>query len=135
MLLRFLTAQLVLINPIVPHFSQYCWKNYVYPAIASCQNFGDARENLNEQPWPEPSAPHDKVTSDRLAYLKDVKGTIRQGLEIAKKGGKKPKKGQAAETVAEVEKCTVLVAKEYPAFQKQCLEILSTFEFNEDNEI
>jgi hypothetical protein len=28
-----------------------------------------------------------------------------------------------------------MVAKEYPAFQRECLEILAKFEFNEDNEI
>lgn len=90
---------------------------------------------MNDQPWPTTSGPHDKITSDRLAYLKDCKGSIRQGLEKAKTGGKKPKKGAAVEPVADLTKCTVLVAKEYPEFQRKCLEILQGFEFNEDNEI
>jgi len=50
-------------------------------------------------PWPKSSAPHDKIASDRLAYLKDTKGCIRLGLEKAKAGGKKkaaPKKGAEA---------------------------------------
>jgi leucyl-tRNA synthetase len=123
-LMRFIVAQLVILNPIIPHFTQYCWNEYVYPVLAKSQNFGDFKENLCDQAWPQPSGTHDKITSDRLAYLKDVKGSIRQGLEKAKQGGKKPKKGAVAEPVADLTKCSVLVAKEYPEFQKKCLEIL-----------
>lgn len=57
------------------------------------------------------------------------------GLEKAKTGGKKPKKGAQAEAPPAIEKCTVLVAKEYPEFQRKCLEILNTFEFDEENNI
>jgi len=39
-LLRFVVAQLVLVNPIVPHFAQYCWDQYVYPVLSKSQNFG-----------------------------------------------------------------------------------------------
>lgn len=67
--------------------------------------------------------------------MKDVKGNIRQAFEKAKIGGKKVKKGVAAEPVNAVSKCTIMVAKEYPEFQKKCLEILQGFEFNESNEI
>jgi hypothetical protein len=34
-----------------------------------------------------------------------------------------------------LEKCVIFVAKEYPEFQKKCLEILSKFEFDSDNKI
>lgn len=39
-LLRFVVAQLVLVNPIVPHFAQYCWDHYIYPVLSKSQNFG-----------------------------------------------------------------------------------------------
>lgn len=117
-LMRYITAQLVMMNPIIPHFTQFIWNTFVYPVLSTCQNFGEVQESLNCQPWPVASAAPDKITSERLSFLKDVKGTIRQNYENAKKGGgKKPKKGEAAEQVA-ISKCTVLVAKEYPAFQK-----------------
>lgn len=134
-LMRFLVAQLTMINPIIPHFSQYCWNHYVYPVISKSQNFDSVSENLNSQPWPKASAGHDKVTSDRLAYLKEVKGNVRLGYEKAKTGGaKKPKKGEA-QAAASVESCTVMIAKEYPAFQKKCLQILQGFNFDENNKI
>lgn len=93
--------------------------------MAKSQNFGAIQENLTKQPWPTRSAPHDSVAADRLAYMKDTKGAIRQGLELAKKGGKKkPKKGAEPEPAKVIENCTIFVAKEYPEFQKECLTIL-----------
>jgi hypothetical protein len=73
--------------------------------------------------WPKPSAPHDKVASDRLAYLKDVKTNVIMGLEKAKSGGGK-KKGKAPVETKEISKCYIFVAKEYPEFKKACLTIL-----------
>jgi len=93
-------------------------------------------ETLTKQPWPKASGPHDKVSADRLAYLKDTKGSIRLGLEKAKTGGKKkPKKGAAPVEAKVLENCAVFVAKEYPEFQKKCLTILQEFEFDENNKI
>lgn len=48
-------------------------------------------------------------------------------------GGKK-KKGPA-EPAKEIDSCTIFVAKEYPEFQKQCLNILKEFEFDDENVI
>lgn len=50
------------------------------------------------------------------------------------KGGKKGK-GKEAEPAKEIDSCVIFVAKEYPEFQKQCLNILKDFEFNDENEI
>lgn len=86
-------------------------------------------------PWPTVSAPNDKIATDRLKYLKHTKGDIREGLEKAKKGGKKPKKGAEAAPAKVIEKCYLFVAKEWPEFKKQCLTILKGFEFNAENEI
>lgn len=33
-LMRYLTAQLTLLNPIIPHFAQYCWKKYLHPVLS-----------------------------------------------------------------------------------------------------
>lgn len=134
--MRFIVAQLTLLNPIIPHFAQYCWDHWVHPILAKSQNFDTIQENLTKQAWPTRSAPHDSVAADRLAYMKDTKGAIRQGLELAKKGGKKkPKKGAEPEPAKVIENCTIFVAKEYPEFQKECLTILQGFEFDENNKI
>ena len=115
-LMRYIVAQLVMVNPVIPHFAQYCWNKYVYPVLEKSQNFDDVSSDLNLCAWPKPSAEHDKIATDRLSYLKDVKGSIRLGFEKAKTGGKKPKKGAEAEPAKVVEKCIVMVAKEYPEF-------------------
>ena len=125
-LMRFITAQLIMVNPIIPHFSQYCWKTYVYP-ILSKSTLGDAKvcENLDAMPWPKISAEHDKVASDRLTYLRDLKGNVITGLDKAKTGGnKKGKKGGGDDQPKVVENCNIFVAMEYPEFKKQCLTIL-----------
>ena len=136
-LMRFLVAQIIMINPIIPHFAQYCWKHYIFPVLSASENFGLAiEENLNRMQWPTVSAPHDKVAAERLSYLKETKRNIRLGYDMAIKGGKKkPKKGAEAEPAKVIENCTVFTAKEYPEFQKKCLTILREFEFDADNKI
>lgn len=68
--------------------------------------------------------------------MKNVKSSIRLGLDKAKTGGKKkPKKGADAQPAKALETCAVFVAKEYPEFQKKCLTVLQAFEFDENNKI
>lgn len=133
--MRYIETQLILMNPIIPHFSQYCWSKYVYPVLSQSQNYGhEVKENLNQQAWPVVSGPYDKIAGDRLKFLRDTKSAIRTGLEKAKSGGKKkPKKGAAPEEAKVLEKCAIFTAKEYPEFQKKCLTIMNTFEFDENN--
>jgi hypothetical protein len=115
-----------MMNPITPHFAQYCWETYVYPAIARSKNYPrKAVSNLNHMVWPTPSGPFDKTIADRLSLLKDTKSAIRLGFDKAKSGGKKKGKKPVEGEAKQLEKCIIFVAKEYPAFQKQCLEILS----------
>lgn len=134
-LMRFLETQLVIMNPIIPHFSQYCWNKYLYPIFAKSKNYGrDTVDNLTKQAWPVVSAPYDKIAGDRLAFLKDTKSSIRLGLDKAKTGGKKKGKGPVEEP-KELNTCLVFVAKEYPEFQKKCLTIMKGFEFDEDNNV
>ena len=135
-LMKFILTQLVLMNPIIPHFAQYCWNKYVYPIFKDSQNFGeDIAENLCSQAWPKLSAQIDQIAADRLVYLRKTKSEIRQGLEKAKLGGGKKKKGKQEEPAKVLEKCTVFIAKEYPEFQKKCLTVLQGFEFDENNKI
>jgi len=134
-LARYIEAQLIMMNPIIPHFSQYCWKTYLYPILSQSQNYQhDVVENLNKMRWPHASAPYDKILGDRLAFMKDTKSSIRLGFDKSKTGGKKKgKKGAEPEPAKTLEKCIVFVAKEYPEFQKKCLQIMQGFEFDENN--
>lgn len=145
-LMKYIETQLVLLNPMAPHFCQYCWNHYVYPVLSKSKNFGkEVKENLCDQQWPSASGSIDQVAIDRLRYLKDTKSAIRVGFEQAKtggkkkgKGGKQPKKGEGeapAEEAKPLDHCVVFVATEYPEFQRKCLEILNEFEFDENNKI
>lgn len=134
-LMRYLEVQMILLNPIAPHFAQYCWKHHIYPVLIKSQNFGkEVKENLNDQAWPVASAAIDLVAIDRLGFLKDLKSAIRVGFEAAKSGGKgkkkgkQPKKGEApAEEAKPIDSCVIYIANEYPEFQRKCLEILRGF--------
>ena len=33
-LMKYIEVQLVLMHPIIPHFTQYCWNKYVYPVLS-----------------------------------------------------------------------------------------------------
>ena len=39
-------------NPIAPHFAQYCWQTYVVPALKKCKNAEVPNESLNDSGWP-----------------------------------------------------------------------------------
>jgi len=57
-LMRYLEVQMILMNPIIPHFAQYCWDHYLYPVFARSTNYlAKVSPNLCKQQWPEPGAP------------------------------------------------------------------------------
>lgn len=101
--------------------------------MSKSQNFGAVQANLSKQPWPTRSGPNDQTAVDRYEYLKKLKGEVREGLEKAKSGGKKKGKKDANAEQKVIENAALFIAKEYPAFQKQCLEILNGFEFDSNN--
>lgn len=41
-LMRFLETQLLLMAPITPHYSQYCWSKHVYPVFEASKNYPTA---------------------------------------------------------------------------------------------
>jgi leucyl-tRNA synthetase len=48
-ILRFFEVQLVLMSPIIPHFTQYCWSKYVYPVFKDSENYPfPTTENLTK---------------------------------------------------------------------------------------
>lgn len=114
--MRFIEAQLVMLNPIIPHFSQYCWEEYVEPVLQSSKGYVKIEKNISKQTWPTVSSEFDQKVDDKLQFMKDVKSTIRLGFEAAKSGGKKGKKGKAQpkEEAKVIEKCYIFVANEYP---------------------
>lgn len=83
--MKYLESQLVMLNPMAPHFAQFCWNHHVYPVLKNSKNFGkECKPDLTSQKWPVPSAAIDQVALDKLAFLKDTKSALRVGLDQAK---------------------------------------------------
>jgi leucyl-tRNA synthetase len=126
-LMKFIETQLIMLNPICPHFAQYCWENHVLPVYEKSNNLPHKPAKLlMDQGWPQVSKQYDGILRRMYDYLKSVKSSIRVAEQKAQTGGKKPKaqaKGAAAETKA-MENVALFVALEYPDWQKQTLEIL-----------
>jgi len=104
-LMRFIETQLIMINPIVPHFSQYCWSNYVNPVLSKSKSYvGKVEQNLNKQEWPQPSASFDKFTNDQYMFMKDLKSTLTDTYVKFNQKLKGPS----------TQNCTIFVSNEYP---------------------
>ena len=112
--LRFCETQLILMNAIIPHFAQYCWRTYLCPVLKASSGYDTPlSENLMKMPWPVASGPTDKTASSMLKYMKDLKSEIRQGWANAQSGGKKKKGKGKTEDAAEapkIEVCNIFCA-------------------------
>lgn len=65
-------------SAIIPHFTQYCWKSYVFPILQASDSYTTPlSENLMKMPWPQVTGPEDKKSSAMLKYMKDLKSEIR----------------------------------------------------------
>ena len=51
-LLKFIETQLILINPICPHFAEYCWEQHVRPLLEKSKNGKAPAQRLINQGWP-----------------------------------------------------------------------------------
>lgn len=129
-LFHFCETMLVLMNPLTPHYCQHLWDKYLVPAIKTCQNVHkEPAELLINQGWPKvDESALNPTMSNIMKYLHEVKHNIRIAQGKAASGGKKAKKGPVVEAAVK-ENCALIVGKEFPGFQRQVLEILSTFEF------
>lgn len=135
--LKFIETQLILINPIVPHFAEYCYQTHLRPILLKSQNLTkQPADTLLDQGWPTNDKPFDSVRRRIYEYLKATKSNVRQALEKAKNGGKKkPAKGAKKaeeEKAPALENCTIFVAIEYPEYKKQVIEVLQQFQFDTD---
>ena len=53
LLLKYIEAQLILINPFVPHFANFCWQSHVLPVLEKSLNLPRIpAKHLIDQGWP-----------------------------------------------------------------------------------
>ena len=110
---------MILINPIVPHFAEYCWRTHVYPVLVKSKNHEKKlSEQLLNMGWPQSSQPFNNLYERIYKYIKEQKGAVNVALTKAKSGGKKAKGGKGGKAAPEEEKvitkAIIFVAHEYP---------------------
>lgn len=116
-----------MLNPITPHFSEYCWSTHILPVLQKSKNQAkQPSARLINQGWPQPAESFDPLKRRIYDYIKSVKSNVRLAQDKAKHGGKKaPKGGDKGQPAAVAENIAIFVALEYPDWQKQVLEILA----------
>jgi len=50
-MLQFIEAQLIILNPICPHFAEYCWTEHVLPAFKRLGSQTKESQLLIDQRW------------------------------------------------------------------------------------
>lgn len=51
LMLQFIEAQLIILNPICPHFAEYCWTEHVLPAFKRLGSQTKEAQRLIDQGW------------------------------------------------------------------------------------
>jgi leucyl-tRNA synthetase len=78
LLLRYIEAQLIMLNPITPHFAEYCWSTHILPILQKSTGLHKApAARLINQGWPVPAAPFDQLKRRIYDYVKSVKSNVR----------------------------------------------------------
>ena len=78
LLLRFIEAQLILLNPITPHFAEYCWATHILPILQKSKNVTrKPAARLINQGWPAVSGAFEPLKRRIYEYIKSVKSNVR----------------------------------------------------------
>lgn len=129
---RLIESILIMLNPIIPHFCEHVWETVMLPALRSCG--AEPKDLLIQQGWPKDftMAEDSAVLTAQYNYLKSVKSDIRIANQKSMSGGKKAKKGKAADAeVAVKSNVVLLIGTSFPEYKKIVLEILTKFQFVE----
>jgi leucyl-tRNA synthetase len=121
LMLSFIEASLIILNPICPHFSEHCWREYLLPIYKKAGTVKGASETLLDQGWFK-TREVDRTKRAMYEFLKSMRIVGRNAQVNALTAGKKDKKGVKKGTF---EKCIVSVALSYPAWYLQTVEILN----------
>jgi len=111
LILRFIEAQVLLIAPIAPHWSDHLWRE-VLKKDGSVQDAAFAK----------PSCAEDSVVAAAQAYVKSLSDAVHQAESLQLK--KKAKGKQSAFDPKKPKRVTIYVAKEFPAWQQKYIDAL-----------
>jgi leucyl-tRNA synthetase len=143
LVLRFIEIQLMLVNPIIPHFCEYHYQENFLPAIKQTKNHREYPEFIINAHWPEKTAEYDSKMGKIFRFIKYCKHDFIVMYDkmsgFRKQQKMKQKKGKAAEETPaeEVEKksfenSVIFYAKEYPEEQQKAIKTLIDIGYDED---
>jgi len=111
LILQFIEAQVLLITPIAPHWSEYIWRE-VLKKSGSVQDAAFAK----------PSCPEDPVIAAAQAYVKSLSDAVHQAESLQVK--KKAKGKQVVFDPKKPKRLSIYVAREFPAWQQKYIDAL-----------
>ena len=133
LMVRFLKTFFIMINPIIPHFTEYMYVTYLNPIFEKSGLSDKKMEFLCKARFPSPTAEIDTKLFEYNKYVNKVVQGIRDAA--TKKAGKKGKKGGEDKNEKKEIKVKVLYAKEYTPMQKEVLGFLRKQTYDENNKI
>ena len=137
LMVRFLKTFFVMIEPIIPHWTEYMYRTYLNPIFEKFKFDKYKITFLSKATFPVISNPIDKKLFFYNRYINKVVESVRDLVNKKdKKGGKKGKnqKEEKKEEPKEV-KVSILFAKEYTPNQKKVFEILRKQKYDDFNKI
>ena len=128
LMIRFFKTFFVLMNPIIPHWSEYMYRTYLNPIFEKF-NFGDlVIKFLYNSSFPTINSKIDRKLFHLNQYINKVISLIR---EKKIKNEKKNKKNDENKNI----NVKILYVKDYNENQKLILNILRKQEYNENNQL
>ena len=130
LMVRFLKIFFIMINPIIPHFTEYMYITYLNPIFEKSGLDSKKMEFLCRAKFPTPSSEVDTKLFEYNKYMNKVIQGIRDTASKKVKKGKKEEKNEKKEI-----KIKVYYAKEYTPMQKEVLGFLRKQTYDENNKI
>jgi len=111
LILQFIEAQVLLIAPIAPHWSDYLWREVLKKS-----------GSVQVAAFPKPSCPEDKAIAAAQGYVKSLSDAVHQaeGAQLRKKAKGK----QSTFDPKKPKRLWIYVAREFPAWQQKYIDAL-----------
>jgi len=111
LIVQFIEAQVLLIAPIAPHWSDYLWREVLKKS-----------GSVQVAAFPKPSCPEDKAIAAAQGYVKSLSDAVHQaeGAQLRKKAKGK----QSTFDPKKPKRLWIYVAREFPAWQQKYIDAL-----------
>ena len=140
---KFIELQLLLVTPIIPHFCEYYYETYYYPAVTKTKNHREYPELIVNARWPQKTREYDvnkgkvfnfiKYCKHHFIVMYDKMTGFRKEQKMKQNKGKK-QEGATEEQVAKksFDNCIVFYATKYPEEQQTAIKTLLDIGFDDE---